>query len=104
MKKFIVQLFSNRFGIVLAALNLCYFVSQNGDFVRQPLGRIFLSVNSAAGIASLLSVKFIEMFRHDLTNQMALANFFFVFFCALQWLLVAWCAKTLAASIHPKIQ
>lgn len=106
MKKFIIQLITNRFGIILVALNLCYFVSKNNDFVRQPFGKLFLCANFPSAISALLSVEVVKFFSHHLSfpQELAYANFFFVFFCAAQWLFVAWFAKTLAAKIRrPKL-
>jgi len=106
MKKIIVQLVTNRFGIVLVALNLCYFVSKNNDLVRQPFGKLFLCANFPAAISSLLSVEIVKFFLHNLSfpRELAYANFFFVFFCASQWLFIAWVAKALAAKVcRPKL-
>lgn len=104
MKKFIVQLVSNRLGIFLAALNICYFVSENSNFFRAPFGKIFLSANTPAGITALLSVEVIKLFAHNIDSpeQMALTNVLFFFFCIVQWLFIAWIAKTLAAKFRPK--
>ena len=103
MKKFIVDLFSNRFGIILAALNLCYFAGKGMATMYQPFGTIFGCANFPAAISSLLSVEFIRIFAHpiSLTAEIMLANAFFAVFITLQWLFIAWIARMLATKISP---
>lgn len=105
MKKFIVNLLSNRFGIVLATLNVCYFVSKE-NVINNLFGKLFVGANIPAAISALLSVEFIKIFSHDLPFPVrrSLADTFFTFFIVLQWLFIAWIAKTLAAKIRrPKM-
>jgi hypothetical protein len=101
MKKFIVNLFSNHFGIFLAALNACYFVSKGSYVTGNAFGKVFVCMNSPAAISALLSVEFIKIFSHELSypTQSAMAHFFFTFFIVLQWLFIAWIAKTAAAKV-----
>lgn len=101
MEKFIVNLFSNRFGIILAALNVCCFVSKE-NITDNLFGKLFVCANIPAAISALLSVEFINFFSHDLLfpAQMSLANTFFTFFIVLQWLFIAKIAETLAAKIR----
>lgn len=107
MRKFIVNLLSNHFGIILAALNVCFFMSKNDVLIKQPFGKLFLCANFPAAISALLSVEFVKIFAHRLafSTENLLGTTFFVFFCIAQWLLVAYVAKTLAAKIRrPKFQ
>jgi hypothetical protein len=101
MKKFIGSLFSNRFGIVLAALNVCYFVSKGSDVTNNLFGKIFVCMNFPAAISALLAREFVEIFSHNLSfaAEMTVANIFFAFFIAGQWLFIAWIAKTLGAKV-----
>ena len=101
MKNFVINLFSNRFGIILAALNVCYFVSKE-NVTGNLFGKIFVCANSPAAISALLSVEFIKFFSHDLSfpAYYSLADAFFTFFIVLQWLFIAWIAKTLAAKVR----
>ncbi len=106
MKKFIINLFSNRFGIISAALNLCYFASQGNHVTCNPIGKIFVSMNFPAALSALLSLKFIGIFARPLSiaAETQIANIFFATFIVLQWLVIAWIAKTLAAKIRrPKM-
>ncbi len=104
MKKFIVDLFSNRFGIVLAGLNLCYFAGKSMATMHQPFGTIFGCANFPAAISSLLSVEFIKIFAHTIsfTTEIMLAKTFFAVFIALQWLFIAWISRTLARKLRPR--
>jgi hypothetical protein len=98
MKKFIVSLFSNRFGIVLATLNVCCFVSKGKFLLEYPLDINLYCFNLPAVISTLLSLEIVKIFQHKLsfTAETSLANAFFVFFIVLQWLFIAWSAKTIA--------
>lgn len=104
MKKFIIQLFSNRFGIVLAAINLCYLASKAGNYRFRPLDPFFASANAPAFISSLFSLEIMKIFWQPMSSAVT-TNFigiFLVFFVTLQWLFIAWIAKTLAAKFRPK--
>jgi hypothetical protein len=103
MKKFIVNLLSNRFGIILATLNVCYFMSKGNNFTDKPFGKIFLCANFPAALPATLSVEFINIFVHNLSDpaKMILANAFFIPFCIIQWLFIAWFARTIAQKIRP---
>ena len=101
MRKFITELFSNRFGIVLATLNVCYLVSRADNPIRQPLDMPFFCANFPSGAAVFLSLKGIGIFLFDPSYAARfLVPAFFIFFVTLQWLFVAWTAKTLAARIR----
>ena len=102
MRKFITELFSNRFGIVLAALNLCYFASKINSFTTPPTGKFFACANLPAIVSAALSLEFVEIFtrRLSLPTENALGSAFFGVFIVLQWLFIARIAKTLAARIR----
>lgn len=104
MKKFIVSLFSNRFGIVLATVNVCYFASRVHNFRPQPLDMPFACANSPAIIATVFFVDFLNIFIPKLSFQTKeiIGIIFAGAFVTLQWLFIAWIAKTLAAKLRPK--
>lgn len=102
MKKFIVSLFSNHFGIVLVALNVCYFASIGfRPFI--PSGQYLLYLNSPSGILTTLSVLIIRIFSPGLSFsvEMNIGNTLFVIFMIFQWLFIAWIAKTIARKFRP---
>ncbi len=104
MKKFIVQLLSNRFGIVLATLNVCYFVSKGSSITDRLFGKLFVCANFPAAISAILSLEFVKIFSHKLSYaaEMNLANAFLAFFIVWQSLFIAWLAKTIARRLRPK--
>jgi len=106
MKKFIVNLFSNRFGIVLAALNACYFVYKIPglfDFPRSFFARLFVSLNAPALIATGISHEILSELLPKLTHetQYKVSLTLIGIFIVLQWLFIAWIAKTLAQKFRP---
>ena len=98
MKKFVIELFSNRFGIVLAALNLCYFASCGLDSIGRLSGSIFASLNTPAAVPTAITLAVGKLFIRDLSpiDPNTAVALVFSFFIALQWLLVAWSARKLA--------
>jgi hypothetical protein len=103
MKKFIVNLFSNHFGIILAALNVCYFASKGNHVACTGFGKLFVAVNFPAALAALLAREFVKIFAHPLSfaTETTIANIFFAFFIAGQWLFIAWLARTIARKFRP---
>ena len=106
MKKFIVNLFSNRFGILLAVLNLCYFVRKTPvlfNFPRNVFGKLFLSLNAPALICAGISAKISEEFLTALSfeTRYRLTSVFIAVFIVLQWLFIAWFARTIAQKFRP---
>jgi hypothetical protein len=116
-------LLTNRLGIVLAALNLCYFLSRDsvryvfvhqhgedcvfsryfpGIFLRYSNFDSLMIVNNApALLASLFSGKFAGFlfpqfcyFTHQKLWVISL-----VLFVALQWLFIGWTAKTIGRKL-----
>ena len=104
MKKFIVNLFSNRFGIVLAALNLCYFASKIDNFNAYLIGKLFVLIHFPAAALTLLALEFVQIFVHKIAPaaETTLGNMFFAAFIVFQWLFIAWIAKTLAQKFRPQ--
>ena len=107
MGKFIVNLFSNRFGIVLAALNLCYLANQiygKIDFVPGLFGKFFFCINLPAALSSYFFYQIISVFfsRLDYRSEVNFKLAFFGVFIVLQWLFIAWIAKTIAGKLCPK--
>ena len=101
MKKFIVDLFSNRFGIVLAALNVCYFAGV-GFVVLQPSGQIFFCMNLPAAFSTVFSLKLVNLLMPGcfFTLRTGLGDLLFTFFIVLQWLFIAWIAQTAARKLR----
>jgi hypothetical protein len=102
MRKFIVNLFSNRFGIVLATLNLCVFAAAGRDLFNYPLGKIFACINLPSMISTWLSVEFIRIFagQFSFAARNVLIGTLLGVFIALQWLLIARFASRLADRIQ----
>jgi hypothetical protein len=127
LKKFVKELVTNRFGIVMATLNICYFIStkpiqfifshqhlENCFYYREP----FLLTFSRSEIANpvlavdipsfvLLSFPgdaFLKAFP-DLCvfTQLHIQVIFFAFFVTLQWLFIGWIAKKLAKKINESV-
>ena len=118
MWNFIKSLLSNRFGIVLATLNVCYFVSKDfwGYLLAHKHGVecIFFEspqlipminpglLNVPAFIGSFMPSNFIIsvfsdycVFTHA-EIQLTITTFFIIF----QWLFIGWLAKTIAQKIN----
>lgn len=125
MKKFAVQLMSNRFGIVLAALNVCYFISRNfvayafshGDgercfFAKRYLfqwidaqcAEFTLYINLPALMMSAIQDNLMQSVFPDLCifTQAKFKIVFLMIFIILQWLFIGWTAQSIARAIRPK--
>lgn len=123
MRSFLVGLFTNRFGIVLATLNVCYFVSRKfvhftfshggGDdclifnhhimsWIRMQCATTLLSINSPAIIASAFPGKVMQVVFPDFCTytQAQFQIAFLLFFITLQWLFIGWAAKTIAQKLQ----
>jgi hypothetical protein len=104
MKNFIVNLFSNRFGIVLAAVNVCYFATKSQNMADVPqtfIGKAFISMNVPAFISTRLCYEIGKAFLGEFANPvLSVKLFLFASFIVLQWLFIGWVAKTLAAKIR----
>jgi hypothetical protein len=123
MKNFVKSLVTNHFGIVLAALNVCYFVSRkfvqfafshgNDDscvffkhyvisWMKIHYAETILQINSPAAVASLIQSKFMQIIFPDFCvfAQAKLQIIFLIFFITFQWLFIGWIAKTIAQKIR----
>ena len=106
MRKFIGDLLSNRFGIVLATVNVCYFaklIFGKGN-LHSIWEQFFYSVNMLNLSFSYLFGTFLQNLlpKIDINSTVRLhfAFVFVSFFMILQWLFIAWISKTLAAKIR----
>ena len=104
MKKFIMSLVTNRLGIILATLNLCFFASKSNAVQaldRIPLGRFFLVLNLPSLICAGFSSEIVISIYTGLTDssQKKIGIFFATFFMILQWLFIGWLAKSIAGKL-----
>ncbi|HEX8368690.1 MAG TPA: hypothetical protein VF604_09125 [Pyrinomonadaceae bacterium] len=101
---FAKNLLTNRFGIVLAALNLCYFVSGNfigGHFSLSNFDKIMLSQNAPAIVLSFAPNRLIHFLFPEL-DWLSLSQITLIFilsFVALQWLFIGWTSKMIARKL-----
>lgn len=127
MKGFIKQLVTNRLGIILATLNLCYFVSpkfsanafltsldnlqcftKGSNFFVSSIyyiENLMLNANFPALGLSAISKYFIKLILWN-PNEIAagvLGFFSTLFFITLQWLFIGWTAKKIAFAIRPNL-
>ncbi len=123
MKSFVKGLVTNRFGIVLAALNVCYLVSRkfvhyafshgNEDscvffnhhiffWMKIHYAENILSINSPAILASMIPSKFMQIIFSNfcLFTYARFQIIFLIFFITFQWLFIGWAAKTIAQKIQ----
>lgn len=102
MWNFIKSLLSNRFGIVMAMLNVCYFlyVTQNDILVKKLATGIALCLNAPALILAKI---FFEIWRGIFSSDTYFSGgevFLFVsLFIFIQWLFIGWLAKIIAQKI-----
>jgi hypothetical protein len=108
MKNSIVAFLSNRIGIVLAGLNLCYFAARNFDLKTNALphgqivAAIIYSANFCALVLSALPSIFVDKRFPALSVNLHQAHYRFFFgICILvQWLTIAAVSRWLAKQIH----
>lgn len=98
-------LLTNRLGIVLATLNLCYFASSDflsGFFALNNFDKIMLSLNAPAIVLSFVPPKLIHFLflKIDWLTLRYLSFIFLLFFVALQWLSICLAAKTIARKLR----
>ena len=122
MKSFVKGLVTNRFGIILAALNVCYFVSRkfvicafsdryddNSIFFEKSVfywidvysAKIMLNINAPAMIASAIfdvCIKILADF--SALTQARFLIVFLIYFITFQWLFIGCAAKTIAQKIQ----
>lgn len=105
MKNFVVELLSNRFGTVLATLNVCYFLSSRFPELTYPLSnfdKLMLVQNLPASILTHIPLRIIEFlfFMPHRFDYMQYIVTVFLFFVTLQWLFIAWLARKIALKIQ----
>src|SRR5688572_24585278 len=108
MKEFVKSLLTNRFGIVLGTLNVCYFLSQivNNYSVLETLqAKTFICTNFPAAIAALLTTKVITAFAasHSQVSFLQIANLLMSVFIMAQWLFIAHLSRVIAQRIKPNL-
>lgn len=123
MKKFVKELITNRFGIVLAALNICYFFFSKNYFsaffksceenyslcdrnsfywINFYCAKLMLSINAVIVDITMSIYRFLPKVSNfsDSTNfQIQFFTFFFLLI--FQWLFIGWIAKNIAQGIRP---
>lgn len=102
---FVKALLTNHSGIVLATLNVCYFVSSGfleGYFTLSRFDKIMLSQNAPAIILSFIPHQLMRFLfpNADWFTVHYLTFAFLLFFVALQWLFIAWAAKMIARKLR----
>ena len=109
MRNFVKALITNRFGIVLAALNLCYFVSGAAfanfkfNIPSNNFEVLMRLMHFPAALPTVISAGFLN-FLFSAPNNFIYYRFafpIFLFFVTFQWLFIAWTAKTIAGRIRP---
>jgi hypothetical protein len=123
MKNFVKGLVTNRFGIILAALNVCYFISRKLVFCAFSSNcentsilfnktvfywmnvyshKIMLNINAPAMMAaSIFSDDCIKILADfSALTQARFQIVFLIFFITFQWLFIGWAAKTIAQKIQ----
>lgn len=100
MKNFVKGLITNRFGIVLAALNVCHFLSHDNFY--STFDKIMVVVNFPAVLLGLVSSQFIRILINDfpLYTKGSILTVLMIFFVTLQWLFIGWLAKIVAEKIR----
>lgn len=123
MKKFVKELFTNRFGIIMATLNICYFVSakfinfvsvhQHGEncfyykwhfvllYAKPNVPDFGFLINLPSLLISFFQgILFLKFFPKFCTfTQIKIQIVFFVIFVVLQWLFIGWASKKIARKI-----
>ncbi|CAN5657914.1 hypothetical protein BH20ACI4_BH20ACI4_10260 [soil metagenome] len=123
MKKFIKELLTNRFGIVLATLNICYLVSRkfvyftfshgNQDqcvfynqsvfyWIQIQFAEKILCLNFPAILAFLIPNEITRIVFSDfcLFTRAKFQIVLLTFFIVLQWLFIGWLSEKIAQKIN----
>lgn len=101
MKNFVKGLLTNRFGIVLAALNVCYFLSVNFPKANYPsnnFGITMLILNFPAAILTYVPLGIIKFLFSvsEILLYRQLVSVIYLFFVTFQWLFISWLANKIA--------
>lgn len=97
-KKVLFELITNRFGIVLAAINGAFFAGRIAQSFRIDHGvgeLILICINIPAFLAMLLASGFVQLFfnQNSFIEHRTISTIFFALFLVFQWLLIAHFAK-----------
>lgn len=110
MRNFVRELVTNRFGIVLATLNLCYLaarVASGWPFPYKGFDKVMIVLNAPAlflGVPPMATMQFLlepSTFRFF---EPAFIAVFFIFSVTLQWLFIAWAARKIAQKLSKTSQ
>lgn len=99
---FAKSLLTNRLGIVLATLNLCYFVSGNfigAHFSPGNFDKLMLSQNAPAIALCFVPNRLIHFLFPQTDWLWQITLVFLLSFVALQWLFIGWTAKMIARKL-----
>lgn len=122
MKKFAKELITNRFGIVLATLNICYFFFSKNFFsgffnnceenyslcdrdsfywINVYCVKLMVSINSVITDAAIFISKFLSEVA-DFSDQtyLQIQIFSFISLMIFQWLFIAWLSYKIAQKIR----
>ena len=123
MKKIVKELITNRFGIVLATLNICYLVSRNfiyyafshgGEdqcvfynhsvfyWIKIQFAEKILCLNSPALLAFIIPNEITRIIFSDfcLFTRAKFQIVLLTFFIVLQWLFIGWLSEKIAQKIN----
>ncbi len=126
MKKFVKELFTNRFGIVLATLNICYLASTkfvhytfshgNQDtcvfynhsvfyWIKLQFAEKFFCLNSPAILAFIIPNEITRIIFSDfcLFTRAKFQISLLVFLMVLQWLFIGWVSKKIARKLTKSV-
>jgi hypothetical protein len=108
MKNLVKGMITNRLGIVLATLNVCYFVANglpNPAYRLSNFGGIMLTLHTPAIIFTFIPLEAGRLLFSTsyLFSYRQFVLVLFVFFVTLQWLFIGWAAKAIARRIQPKL-
>jgi uncharacterized membrane protein len=99
-RPFVFDLLTNRTGIFLATVNLCFFVSRDlgTNLHLNFFETVMLIQNFPAIISAILTGKFLNAVLPQLfgVSNSTVGIIFISFFIAFQWLFIAWVAKVTA--------
>ena len=104
MRNFIKSLLSNRFGIVLATLNVCYLLYwfNNSSGFRPLTAFLIFCLDLPALILTALLTGIFHLFFYTVPSEMVVRmNFVLLpFFVAFQWLFIGRLSKALAEKLR----
>lgn len=100
MKKFVYELVTNRLGIVLAAINLCFFAKLLSKSInaRENYFEIAMIVQNIPASLSAYIVSYVPLYIFPFLHQYKLL--FIIPFIVFQWLFIAWLAKFIARKLR----